>query len=184
MDEAGKTPLKGRGAQINVHNPFQKQSRSLEHIEEYLEPLEKDELTQFFEETPKNILSKNDSPDISFTYSINPYQGCEHGCIYCYARNSHAYWGFNAGLDFERRIMVKKNAPELLVNTFSKKNYMPEPITISGNTDPYQPAERKYRITRQLLEIFEKYRHPVGIITKNSLILRDINLLESLARHR
>jgi DNA repair photolyase len=175
-------PPKGRGTRINVSNPFLKRHNSSENIDEHVESLPQDELTQFISVEPKAILSSNDSPDVPFRFSINPYQGCEHGCIYCYARNSHFYWGYSAGLDFERKILVKHNAPDLLLEAISKKNYLPEPITISGNTDPYQPAERKFRITRSLLEIFDNYRHPVGLITKNSLILRDADILQSLAK--
>lgn len=114
-------------------------------------------------------------------YSLNPYQGCEHGCIYCYARNSHEYWGYSAGLDFESRIVVKHNAPALLRKFFENKNWQPAPISLSGNTDCYQPVERKMKLTRQLLEICLDFRNPVGIITKNALILRDTDLLQELA---
>lgn len=175
-------PIKGRGAQINPANHFQQQQYTQENMDTFEEPLEKDTLTQYFEENPKKIISENNSPDLPFIYSINPYQGCEHGCIYCYARNTHAYWGLSAGLDFERKIMVKKNAPELLIKTLDHPKYKLSPITLSGNTDPYQPAERKYQLTKQLLEILLEYKHPVSIITKNSLILRDIDLLAELAK--
>lgn len=132
-------------------------------------------------EYPRTVVNRVDSPDVPLNWSINPYQGCEHGCVYCYARNSHTYWGFSAGLDFEQQIMAKPNAPELLRKYLSRKNYTPEAISLSGNTDCYQPAERKLRITRQLLEVFLEFRHPVGIITKNSLVLRDLDLLTELA---
>jgi len=112
---------------------------------------------------------------------MNPYQGCEHGCIYCYARNVHTYWGFNAGLDFESKIIVKPNAPELLEKEISKPNYETTPIMLSGNTDCYQPLERKFQITRKMLEVLWKYRHPVAIITKNSLITRDLDILKPMA---
>src|SRR5690606_2572728 len=135
-----------------------------------------------YEENPKKIISKNDSPDLRFMRSINPYQGCEHGCIYCYARNSHRYWGFSAGLDFERKIIVKRNAAVLLEAEFNKKNYEPVEIVLSGNTDCYQPIERKLELTRSLLKVFLKYQHPVSLITKNSLILRDLDILEKLAK--
>jgi DNA repair photolyase len=115
-------------------------------------------------------------------HSINPYQGCEHGCIYCYARNTHEYYGFSAGLDFERKIIVKRNAAELLEAHFNKKNYQPAIILLSGNTDCYQPLERKLNLTRALLQVFLKYKHPVAIITKNNLILRDLDILEPLAQ--
>lgn len=117
-------------------------------------------------------------------YSINPYQGCEHGCVYCYARNSHEYWGFSAGLDFESRIIVKPTAPALLRQHFENLKWQPAAIGLSGNTDCYQPAERNFEITRKLLEVFLDYRNPVGIITKNRLILRDLDLLKDLAANR
>src|SRR3546814_6412769 len=113
-------------------------------------------------------------------YSLNPYQGCEHGCVYCYARNTHQYWGYSAGLDFERKIIVKKNASQLLEACFEKKSWTPAPIFVSGNTDCYQPIERKLRITRSLLEVFLTYRNPVSIITKNALILSDLDMLIEL----
>jgi DNA repair photolyase len=176
--------FKGRGAQINTHNPFSKQTYVQEHMEVIDEPLVLDEKTQIFYETPKKIVNKVESPDVHMMYSLNPYQGCEHGCIYCYARNTHQYWGFSAGLDFERKIIVKQNAPELLEKHFMNKNWVPAPITVSGNTDCYQPIERKLGITRRLLEVFLKFRNPVGMITKNSLILRDTDILSELAKDR
>jgi len=138
-------------------------------------------VTQFFEENPKKIVSESDSPDLSHMYSINPYQGCEHGCVYCYARNTHEYYGFSAGLDFEQKIIVKRNAPVLLEQYFNKKKYQPVCILLSGNTDCYQPVERELTITRSLLQLFLKYRNPVSIITKNNLILRDLDILTELA---
>lgn len=176
--------FKGRGAQINTHNPFSKQTYVQEHMEVIDEPLVLDEKTQLFYETPKKIVNKVESPDVHMMYSLNPYQGCEHGCIYCYARNSHQYWGFSAGLDFERKIVVKQNAAELLEKHFMNKNWVPAPITVSGNTDCYQPIERKLGITRKLLEVFLKFKNPLGMITKNSLILRDVDLLSELAKDR
>jgi DNA repair photolyase len=137
--------------------------------------------TQIYEETPKKIVSESSSPDLGNMHSINPYQGCEHGCIYCYARNTHEYYGFSAGLDFERKIIVKRNAPELLEEYFNKKNYKPVTILLSGNTDCYQPIERKLEITKRMLDLFLQYRNPVAIITKNNLILRDIDVLAELA---
>lgn len=175
--------FKGRGAQVNTHNKFLKNSYVLDHIEGLDEPLLIDSNTRLFEETPKKIVSESNSPDLSHMYSINPYQGCEHGCIYCYARNSHEYYGFSAGLDFERKIIIKPNAPELLEQYFNKKNYKPVCIMLSGNTDCYQPVERKLGITQRLLEVFWKYKNPVSIITKNNVILRDIDILTDMARH-
>ena len=173
--------FKGRGAQVNTHNKFLQREYVAEHIEGIDEAMLEETKTQVFEEHPKNIVSKSSSPDIPTLYSINPYQGCEHGCLYCYARNSHEYYGFSAGLDFERKIMVKRNAPQLLEAFFNKKNYRPQTILLSGNTDCYQPLERKYKITRSLLEVFLKYRHPVSIISKNTLMERDMDLLSELA---
>jgi DNA repair photolyase len=173
--------IKGRGAQINTPNRFLKTERVLEHFEGIDELPDYDQKTEIKLEHPKTILNKNDSPDLPFTYSLNPYQGCEHGCIYCYARNVHQYWGYSAGLDFEQKIIAKPNAADILRKQFSNKNYTPESISLSGNTDCYQPVERKLKITRSLLEVFLEYRHPVGIITKNNLILRDIDLLARMA---
>ena len=138
--------------------------------------------TLYLEVFPKTIVNKVTSPDVGMAYSMNMYQGCEHGCIYCYARNSHEYWGYSAGLDFERRILVKKDAPKLLEQLLKKKSWKAQTIVMSGNTDCYQPAEQKFEITRQCLEVFLKYKHPVSIITKNALILRDLDLLKALAK--
>lgn len=132
----------------------------------------------------KSIISSNDSPDVPFELSINPYQGCEHGCVYCYARPGHSYLDLSPGLDFETRIYYKANAVALLVEAWSKKTYACKPITIGASTDPYQPAERKLGITRKLLETFLEYRHPLSLITKGGLMSRDIDLLQELARHR
>ena len=174
--------LQGRGSQINPANKYLSQSYVEEHIEGLDEPLLSDEKTQLFYESPKTIVNKVESPDIN-GYSMNPYQGCEHGCIYCYARNAHQYWGFSAGLDFERKIVVKQNAPELLEKHFLNKNWKPAPIMLSGNTDCYQPIERKLKITRRILEVLLKYKHPVSIITKNQLVLRDVDILSELAKY-
>lgn len=172
---------KGRGAQINTYNRFLKNRYITEHLEGLDEELYENTSTQIIEEHAKSIVSVSNSPDLSFIYSINPYQGCEHGCIYCYARNSHEYYGFSAGLDFERKIVVKRNAAALLETFFKKPKYIPQPIMLSGNTDCYQPTERKLKITRSLLEVFLKYRHPLSIISKNNLIARDIDLLKELS---
>lgn len=173
--------FKGRGAQVNTHNKFLKNKYVLAHQEALDEPMLENSTTQFYHETPKKIVSESKSPDLGHMHSINPYQGCEHGCIYCYARNSHEYFGFSAGLDFERKIIIKENAPELLEQYFNKRNYQPVPILLSGNTDCYQPAERNLEITRRLLQVFLKYKHPVSIITKNNLILRDIDIISQLS---
>ncbi len=171
----------GRGSQIQSKNKFLKNEYVTEHIEGLDEALLSAPTTQVFYEHPKKIVNKVTSPDVGMMYSLNPYQGCEHGCIYCYARNSHEYWGFSAGLDFESKIVVKKNALELLEKFLLNPRWDAVPISLSGNTDCYQPLERKYQITRSLLKVFARYRHPVGIITKNGLILRDLDLLKDLA---
>lgn len=173
--------FKGRGAQIKTSNKFLKNEYVTDHIEGLDEPLITGVNTQVFYESPKTIVNKITSPDLNMMYSTNPYQGCEHGCIYCYARNSHEYWGFSAGLDFESKIIVKKNAPQLIEKFILNPRWEATPISVSGNTDCYQPLERKYEITRGILKVFAQYRHPVGMITKNSLILRDIDLLKDLA---
>lgn len=176
--------LKGRGAQIKTENHFLKQQYVTEHIEGLDEELLSPPQTQIFEETPKKIVNKVESPDLGMAYSMNPYQGCEHGCIYCYARNTHEYYGFSAGLDFESKIIVKKNAPQLLEQQLMHPKWNAVPIMLSGNTDCYQPQEKKFEITRGILKVLAKYRHPVGLITKNSLILRDLDLLKDLASDR
>lgn len=178
--------IKGRGAQGNTPNRF------FEHIyetrDDFLEfcRIEGEEAdknkTQYIPIFPKTIVNKVTSPDVGMQYSMNPYQGCEHGCIYCYARNTHEFWGYSAGLDFERKILVKKTAPVLLENKIKSKRWEARTIVLSGNTDCYQPAEKKFKITRACLEVFLKYRHPVGMITKNALILRDLDILKELAK--
>lgn len=173
--------FKGRGAQINTHNKFATQRYVADHIEGLDEEFLENSATQLIDEHPKKVISINDSPDLPMGYSVNPYQGCEHGCIYCYARNVHEYWGYSAGLDFERKIIVKRNAAEVLERQFNAKGYHPEVIMLSGNTDCYQPIERKLKITRAMLEVMLKYRHPVSIISKNSLILRDLDILVDMA---
>jgi len=174
--------IKGRGSTFNIPNRFEKL-----HLEPL--PIEHDDEvgirsipTVFYLDSSKSILSKNDSPDLPFTYSINPYRGCEHGCIYCYARPSHEYLGFSAGLDFETKIMVKMKAPELLEEALGRKSWEPQVVAFSGNTDCYQPVERKLQLTRKCLEVFLKYRNPVGLITKNASVLRDVDILQEMAR--
>ncbi|HET8886643.1 MAG TPA: PA0069 family radical SAM protein [Salinimicrobium sp.] len=177
--------IKGRGAQINVANKFFSQSH--EFVDEFLNycAVEGEEAqsnrTTLIETFPKTIVNKVKSPDVRMDYSLNPYQGCEHGCIYCYARNTHEYWGYSAGLDFEQKILVKRNAVELLEKKLQSKTWKAVPIVLSGNTDCYQPIEKKLEITRKLLQVFLKYKHPVGIITKNALVQRDMDILEELA---
>lgn len=178
--------IKGRGAQKNTHNRF------FQHVyetrDDFLEfcRIEGEEAdnnkTQYIPIFPKTIVNKVTSPDIGMTFSMNPYQGCEHGCIYCYARNTHEFWGYSAGLDFERKILIKKDAPKLLEAKLKSKKWQAKTIVLSGNTDCYQPAEKKFEITRACLEVFLKYKHPVGIITKNALLLRDLPILKELTK--
>lgn len=175
---------KGRGAQINTPNRFLKQEVSKEHIEAVDDWEEPATATQFIEVEAKSIVNKVDSPDVGMYYSMNPYGGCEHGCIYCYARNSHEYWGYSAGLDFESRILVKKNAPQLLRKFLMHPKWTCVPISISGNTDCYQPGERHYRLTRSLLEVCLEFNQPVGLITKNAGILRDKDILQEMGKRR
>lgn len=177
--------IKGRGAQHNSNNRFAQFSNELR--DDFLEfcRLEGETVdpnkTQYLPIFPKSIVNKVNSPDVGMSFSLNPYQGCEHGCIYCYARNSHEYWGYSAGLDFERKILVKKDAAALLEAKLKSKNWKAATIVLSGNTDCYQPAEHQFGITRACLEVFLRYRHPVGIITKNSMVLRDLDILAQLA---
>src|SRR6267143_1854755 len=138
--------------------------------------------TSVTEERARSIISRNDSPDIGFSQSINPYRGCEHGCIYCYARPSHAYLELSPGLDFETKLFAKTNAAELLRAELGKPGYKPSPIALGANTDCYQPIERKYRITRQILEVLAECNHPVTIVTKSALVERDLDLLGPMAR--
>lgn len=179
MDEK---PVKGRGAAVQVPNRFLKQHRAIEHWEGIDEVDDQTIPTKYIVEFPKTIINRVDSPDLPFTWSLNPYQGCEHGCSYCYARPTHEYWGYSAGLDFERVIIVKRNAPELFEKALRHRSWKAEPISISGATDPYQPAERTEQLTRKLLTIASSFNQPVSLITKNALILRDIDLLQDMAR--
>ncbi len=173
--------FKGRGAQIKPENKFLSNRYVIEHIEGLDEVLLESPTTQIFIEHPKKIINKVTSPDLGMGFSMNPYQGCEHGCIYCYARNTHEYYGFSAGLDFESKIIVKENAPGVLERQLLHQKWHAAPIMLSGNTDCYQPQERKHELTRKMLQVLARYRHPVGIITKNSLIMRDIDVLQELA---
>jgi len=173
-------PRRGRGASDNPVNRFE--SLAYERDPELADDDPPSVQTQFFRDASKSALSKNDSPDIPFKFSLNPYRGCEHGCIYCYARPTHEYLGFSAGLDFETRIMVKEDAPDLLRDELSSRKWTPQPIIVSGVTDPYQPIERKLELTRRCLEVFQEFRNPVAIITKNRLVARDVDILADLAR--
>lgn len=173
---------KGKGAQINVANKFSKQHIATDDVDGQDEELIINRpKTEIFYESPKKVISYNKSPDIPLSASVNPYQGCEHGCVYCYARNSHEYWGFSAGLDFESKIVVKKDLAKTLEKTFLRKSYQPKALMLSGNTDCYQPLERQFELTRAVLSTCWKYRHPVGIVTKNTLVTRDVDILKKLA---
>jgi len=173
--------INGRGAQQKADNPYLEANYSRDEIEGVdLEP-EIDRKTSFLETHPKSIVNRVDSPDLKIEYSLNPYQGCEHGCIYCYARNSHMYWGYEAGIDFESKVLYKANASELLSSFFMKKSWKARPIMLSGNTDCYQPIEAKLKLSRSLIEVFNRFQNPLGVITKNHLICRDIDLLRAMA---
>ncbi len=142
------------------------------------------EPTRYYRDASRSILAENSSPDVGFRWSVNPYRGCEHGCVYCYARPSHEYLGWSAGLDFERRLLIKMDAPQLLRRALTAKRWQPEVIALSGNTDCYQPIERRLRLTRGCLEVLHELRNPVSVITKSALVARDVDLLAGLARHR
>ena len=172
---------RGRGSQSNATGRFEAQSRfdeddgwgSLENLSTFA--------TETLIEQARSIISRNDSPDISFDQSINPYRGCEHGCIYCYARPTHAFLGHSPGLDFETKLYAKVNAAELLEAELAKPGYVPKTIALGAVTDPYQPIERTYQISRQVLEVLERASHPVGIVTKSALVVRDIDILARMA---
>ena len=179
-----------RGAAENPPNRFEK--IHLEPDEDWNPEADEDDgqggrprgpRTQFFKDHSQTVISRNDSPDVGFQASLNPYRGCEHGCIYCYARPFHEYLGFSAGLDFESKIMVKEDAPELLRQELSSPKWQPQVIFMSGVTDCYQPVERKLKLTRRCLEVLAEFRNPVFIVTKNQLVTRDVDLLSELARH-
>lgn len=172
--------MKGRGAQYNTANPFDKLTKAKHQDLTFSPPVEEVQ-TDYLESHAKTIINKVESPDIGLEYSMNPYQGCEHGCVYCYARNTHPYWGYSAGVDFESKILIKREAPSLLAKKLSSPKWISAPIMLSGNTDCYQPIEAKLKITQHILEVLERYSHPVGIITKSALILRDIAIIKRMA---
>jgi DNA repair photolyase len=178
-------PIRGRGASVNPANRFERLSYEPER-----EPSEDGKedasapATVLFKDTSHSIIAYNDSPDVGFDASVNPYRGCEHGCVYCYARPSHEYLGFSSGLDFESKIMVKEDAPELLRRELASPRWKPQVLALSGVTDPYQPVERRLELTRRCLEVLAEFRNPVVIVTKNQLVTRDADLLGELARHR
>jgi DNA repair photolyase len=171
--------VRGRGAANNPKNRFE--SLTVLPDPAVRDPDDPGPDTRFYSDRTRTIIARNDSPDVGFDASVNPYRGCEHGCIYCYARPSHEYVGFSAGLDFESRILVKRNAPELLRRELASPRWTPQVIAMSGVTDPYQPVERRLRLTRGCLEVLGEFRNPVAIITKNHLVTRDADLLAELA---
>jgi DNA repair photolyase len=173
-------PIRSRGAAGNPTNRFEK--IQLERDEDWNPEDDPAPATHFFRDSTASIIAYNDSPDIGFEASINPYRGCEHGCIYCYARPTHEFLGFSAGLDFETKIMVKERAPELLREELSAPKWRPQVIAMSGVTDCYQPVERRLKLTRGCLQVLADFRNPVGIVTKNHLVTRDIDVLSELAR--
>src|SRR6516164_4847550 len=178
--------IRGRGASWSPANRFEKLHVDLPDPDVVDVGCETEERlrrrTQYFRDGTRTIITRNTSPDVGFETSLNPYRGCEHGCIYCYARPTHEYLGFSAGLDFESKIMVKTNAPELLRAELESVRWQPQTLVLSGVTDPYQPVERKLQITRSCLEVLAQFRNPVAIITKNRLVTRDIDLLCELAQ--
>jgi DNA repair photolyase len=179
MDE---TSIHGRGASTNLANRFER----LHYEPDPDAPPEERPApaTQFYRDTTRSVITVNDSPDVGFQASINPYRGCEHGCIYCYARPFHEYLGLSAGLDFETKIMVKEDAPVLLRKELSSPRWEPQVLGVSGVTDPYQPVERRLHLTRRCLEVLAQFRNPVCVITKNHLVTRDRDFLAELARHQ
>src|SRR5437016_2561030 len=173
---------RGRGAQSNASGRFEAEARlgfddGWQSLDE-LPPFK----TTIAVDTARKVITRNDSPDIGFDRSINPYRGCEHGCVYCFARPTHAYLGLSPGLDFESKLFVKPDAPALLEKELSAPNYQVRTIAIGTNTDPYQPIERKYEVMRGILEVLERAGHPVGIVTKSALVLRDVDILARMAR--
>jgi DNA repair photolyase len=172
--------LRGRGAGSNPANRFE--SISLERDADWDPAQDPAPTTQFLRDATQSVITYNDSPDIPFRASINPYRGCEHGCSYCYARNFHEFLGFSSGLDFETKIMVKENAPQLLRKELASRRWQPQTLALSGVTDCYQPVERRLQITRQCLAVLAECRNPVSIVTKNHLVTRDMDLLRELAR--
>ncbi|MFQ5801648.1 MAG: PA0069 family radical SAM protein [Candidatus Methylomirabilales bacterium] len=176
-----RAPIRGRGATENSPNRFE----TLWYVRDpdRTDPEDPAPETQFLNDSSRTIITYNDSPDVGFEASVNPYRGCEHGCIYCYARPTHEYLGFSAGLDFETKILVKQHAPDLLRQELSSPRWRPQVVVMSGVTDPYQPVERRLGLTRQCLKVLAEFRNPVVIITKNYLVTRDLDLLGALARH-
>ena len=187
QDRSREANIRGRGAASNPRNRFESTWHERDPDVEGLAPIDDDarsaSATVFIADATRSIIARNNSPDIPFDASINPYRGCEHGCSYCYARPSHEYLGFSAGLDFETKIVVKHDAATLLRKELSSTRWIPTPLSISGVTDAYQPVERRLRLTRSCLEVLAEFRNPVGIVTKNRLVTRDADLLGELSRH-
>jgi len=176
--------LPGRGATTNPPNRYEPLHLELDPDPDVdVDHDTHDTATLFYRDASRTVLAENDSPDVGFRFSLNPYRGCEHGCAYCYARPSHEYLGFSAGLDFERRIMVKEDAPALLRKELAAPRWQPQVVALSGNTDCYQPVERRLQITRRCLEVFAEFRNHVSAITKSALVARDADLFAELARH-
>jgi DNA repair photolyase len=174
------SPIRGRGTSENPANRFEPLAVVRDAWSDPDDPAPR---TQLLRDTSRSIIARNDSPDVAFDASINPYRGCEHGCIYCYARPFHEYLGFSAGLDFETKILVKHDAPRLLRRELASPRWQPKTLLMSGVTDPYQPVERRLKLTRRCLEVLAEYRNPVAVSTKNCLVTRDIDLLSELAEH-
>jgi DNA repair photolyase len=180
----GKNTLQGRGALSNPQGRFDR--TGIEALDDgwYQEEAPESVATSLQPDRARGVITTNDSPDIGFDYSINPYRGCEHGCIYCYARPSHAYMGLSAGLDFETKLFYKADAAKVLEAELARPRYVCKPIMLGANTDPYQPAERRLEVTRSILKVLAACRHPVSVITKGVLIARDIDVLAQMARQR
>ncbi len=178
-----RDPIRGRGTQAAPPNRFERAAFEPEAESGFDDELAPDPRTRFLRDDTRSALARNQSPDVGFDVSINPYRGCEHGCVYCYARPSHEYLGFSAGLDFETKIVVKHDLPELLRAQLARPSWKPQVVAISGVTDCYQPVERKLRLTRRCLEVLADFRNPCSIITKSRMVARDADLLQELARH-
>jgi len=174
--------MPGRGAWWNPDNRFE--DRSCVYEDDDIPEGPSRVPTRFLEDASQSIVTRNDSPDVGFEYSVNPYRGCEHGCVYCFARPTHEYMGYSAGLDFETTIFYKPRAPELLDTALAQKSWQPRVIAFSGVTDPYQPIEREKKLTRGCLEVLARYRNPVAIVTKNRMVARDVDLLSAMASHQ
>jgi DNA repair photolyase len=177
-------PIRGRGTRSDPPNRFEPVEVELDPAGFAPDDEQPDPRTLYFRDASRSAITHNQSPDVPFETSLNPYRGCEHGCAYCYARPTHEYFGLSAGLDFETRIFVKEDAPRLLRRELASKRWTPRLIALSGVTDPYQPIERKLGLTRGCLEVLAEFRNPVGIVTKSRLVTRDADLLAELARHR